>query len=345
MLKGSLVAIVTPMQDDGSLDLVRMRALVDWHAAQGTDGIVVVGTTGESPTVSYEEHCALIRAVVEQTAGRMAVIAGTGANSTSEAIELTQCAKSAGADYALSVAPYYNKPTQEGLYQHFKAIAEAEDLPLILYNVPGRTVSDISNDTTLRLAEVPGIVGIKDATGSIERATDLILRAPADFALYTGDDATGLAFMLMGGHGVISVTANVAPRTMHEMCVAAFNGERTQSEAVRPASKALCRSQSDPGEMGVGRDGTDWCRNTVADDTIVRRTPRYIAPGHAPGQCHAISILRIDKAMKCSKLWMTLVSALVTLSVAGCGSMEMLNRKKSIINPLVRCLRWMCLPT
>jgi 4-hydroxy-tetrahydrodipicolinate synthase len=225
MLKGSLVAIVTPMQDDGSLDLVRMRALVDWHAAQGTDGIVVVGTTGESPTVSYEEHCALIRAVVEQTAGRMAVIAGTGANSTSEAIELTQCAKSAGADYALSVAPYYNKPTQEGLYQHFKAIAEAEDLPLILYNVPGRTVSDISNDTTLRLAEVPGIVGIKDATGSIERATDLILRAPADFALYTGDDATGLAFMLMGGHGVISVTANVAPRTMHEMCVAAFNGE------------------------------------------------------------------------------------------------------------------------
>ncbi len=225
MLKGSLVAIVTPMQDDGSLDLVRLRALVDWHAAQGTDGVVVVGTTGESPTVSYDEHCALIRAVVEQTAGRMAVIAGTGANSTSEAIALTHCAKSAGADYALSVVPYYNKPTQEGLYRHFRAIAEAEDLPLILYNVPGRTVSDISNDTTLRLAEVPGIAGIKDATGSIERATDLILRAPADFALYTGDDATALAFMLMGGHGVISVTANIAPRAMHEMCVAAFSGE------------------------------------------------------------------------------------------------------------------------
>lgn len=225
MLKGSLVAIVTPMQDDGSLDLARLRALVDWHAAQGTDGIVVVGTTGESPTVSFDEHCALIRAVVEQAAGRMAVIAGTGANSTAEAIELTHCAKSAGADYALSVAPYYNKPTQEGLYRHFRAIAEAEDLPLILYNVPGRTVSDISNDTTLRLAEVPGIVGIKDATGSIERATDLVLRAPADFALYTGDDATALAFMLMGGHGVISVTANIAPRAMHDMCVAAFNGE------------------------------------------------------------------------------------------------------------------------
>lgn len=225
MLKGSLVAIVTPMQDDGSLDLLRLRALVDWHAAQGTDAIVVVGTTGESPTVSYDEHCTLIRAVVEQTAGRMAVIAGTGANSTSEAIALTHCAKSAGADYALSVAPYYNKPTQEGLYRHFRAIAEAEDLPLILYNVPGRTVSDISNDTTLRLAEVPGIAGIKDATGSIERATDLVLRAPADFALYTGDDATALAFMLMGGHGVISVTANIAPRAMHDMCVAAFNGE------------------------------------------------------------------------------------------------------------------------
>jgi 4-hydroxy-tetrahydrodipicolinate synthase len=199
MLKGSLVAIVTPMHDDGSLDLQRLRALVDWHIAEGSDGLVVVGTTGESPTVNYDEHCALIRTVVEQAAGRIPVIAGTGANSTSEAIALTRCAKSAGAAYALSVAPYYNKPTQEGLYQHFKAIAEAEDLPLILYNVPGRTVSDISNDTVLRLAAVPGIVGIKDATGSIERATDLILRAPADFALYTGDDASALAFMLLGG--------------------------------------------------------------------------------------------------------------------------------------------------
>ncbi len=228
MLKGSLVAIVTPMHDDGSLDLPRLRALVDWHIAEGSDGLAVVGTTGESPTVNYDEHCALIRTVVEQAAGRIPVIAGTGANSTSEAIALTRCAKSAGAAYALSVAPYYNKPTQEGLYQHFKAIAEAEDLPLILYNVPGRTVSDISNDTVLRLAAVPGIVGIKDATGSIERATDLILRAPADFALYTGDDASALAFMLLGGHGVISVTANIAPRAMHEMCAAAFAGELTR---------------------------------------------------------------------------------------------------------------------
>lgn len=225
MLKGSLVAMVTPMAEDGSLDLPRLRALVDWHVQQGTDGVVVAGTTGESPTVNHEEHCALIRAVVEYAAGRMPVIAGTGANSTAEAIALTRCAKAAGANYALSVAPYYNKPTQEGLYRHFRMIAEAEDLPLILYNVPGRTVSDISNDTALRLAQVPGIAGIKDATGNMERATDLIMRAPAHFALYTGDDASALAFMLLGGHGVISVTANVAPRLMHEMCAAAFAGE------------------------------------------------------------------------------------------------------------------------
>ncbi|MFA5169992.1 MAG: 4-hydroxy-tetrahydrodipicolinate synthase [Sulfuriferula sp.] len=225
MLTGSLVAIVTPMFADGSLDLPSLRALVDWHIAEGTDGIVVVGTTGESPTVDFNEHCSLIRTVVEQTAGRVPVIAGTGANSTREAINLTQCALSAGADYGLSVAPYYNKPGQAGLYQHFKAIAEAVELPLILYNVPGRTVSDISNDTVLQLAQIPNIVGIKDATGSMERATDLIMRAPADFALYTGDDASAYAFMLLGGHGVISVTANVAPRAMHELCVAAFNGE------------------------------------------------------------------------------------------------------------------------
>ncbi len=225
MLTGSLVAIVTPMFADGSLDLPSLRALVDWHIAEGTDGIVVVGTTGESPTVDFDEHCMLIRTVVEQTAGRVPVIAGTGANSTREAITLTQCALTAGADYSLSVAPYYNKPGQEGLYRHFKTIAEAVDLPLILYNVPGRTVSDISNDTALRLAQIPNIVGIKDATGNMERATDLIMRAPVDFALYTGDDASAYAFMLLGGHGVISVTANVAPRAMHNLCVAAFNGE------------------------------------------------------------------------------------------------------------------------
>ena len=221
---GSLVAIVTPMSDDGALDLDALRRLVDWHIAEGTDGIVIVGTTGESPTVSYDEHCLLIRTAVEQAAGRVPVIAGTGANSTSEAIELTECAKAAGAQAGLSVVPYYNKPTQEGLYQHYKKIAEAVDLPLILYNVPGRTVADLANDTTLRLAEVPGIVGVKDATGNMERAADLARRAPKDFALYSGDDASGLPFMLLGGHGVISVTANVAPRLMHQMCVAAFEG-------------------------------------------------------------------------------------------------------------------------
>lgn len=232
MLKGSLVAIVTPMHEDGSLDLPGLRNLVDFHVKQGTDGIVVVGTTGESPTVSYDEHCLLIRTVVEQVAGRVPVIAGTGANSTSEAIELTQCAKQAGASFGLSVVPYYNKPTQEGLYRHFKAVAEAVDLPMILYNVPGRTVCDMNNDTVLRLAQVPGIVGIKDATGNLERGTDLILRAPADFGLYSGDDASGLAFMLLGGHGVISVTANVAPKMMHEMCVAAFAGDLARARAI-----------------------------------------------------------------------------------------------------------------
>ena len=222
--RGSLVAIVTPMSDDGALDLDALRRLVDWHIAEGTDGIVVVGTTGESPTVSYDEHCLLIRVTVEQAGGRVPVIAGTGANSTTEAIELTECAKAAGAQAGLSVVPYYNKPTQEGLYQHYKKIAEAVDLPLILYNVPGRTVADLSNDTTLRLAGVPGIVGVKDATGSMERAADLLRRAPKDFALYSGDDASAMPFMLLGGHGVISVTANVAPKLMHEMCVAAFDG-------------------------------------------------------------------------------------------------------------------------
>jgi len=217
------------MSDDGALDLDALRRLVDWHIAEGTDGIVVVGTTGESPTVSYDEHCLLIRVTVEQAGGRVPVIAGTGANSTTEAIELTECAKAAGAQAGLSVVPYYNKPTQEGLYQHYKKIAEAVDLPLILYNVPGRTVADLSNDTTLRLAGVPGIVGVKDATGSMERAADLLRRAPKDFALYSGDDASAMPFMLLGGHGVISVTANVAPKLMHEMCVAAFEGNLSRA--------------------------------------------------------------------------------------------------------------------
>ena len=235
LVRGSLVAIVTPMSEDGALDLDALRRLVDWHIAEGTDGIVIVGTTGESPTVSYDEHCTLIRVAVEQAAGRVPVIAGTGANSTTEAIELTECAKSAGAAAGLSVVPYYNKPTQEGLYQHYKKIAEAVDLPLILYNVPGRTVADLANDTALRLAAVPGIVGLKDATGSMERAGDLLRRAPKDFALYSGDDASAMPFMLLGGHGVISVTANVAPRLMHQMCEAAFAGNLARARELNNA--------------------------------------------------------------------------------------------------------------
>jgi 4-hydroxy-tetrahydrodipicolinate synthase len=224
MLQGSMVAIVTPMFDDGSLDLDALRALIDWHVEAGTDGIVIVGTTGESPTVDVAEHCLLIETTVEHVAGRVTVIAGTGANSTSEAIELTANAKALGVDACLLVAPYYNKPSQEGLYQHFAAIAGAVDIPQILYNVPSRTGCDISNDTVLRLATVKNIVGIKDATGGIERGTDLLLRAPKGFAIYSGDDATGAALMLLGGHGVISVTANVAPKLMSEMCVTAMAG-------------------------------------------------------------------------------------------------------------------------
>ena len=223
MITGSLVAIVTPMHEDGSLDLNALRNLVDFHVAEGSDAIVVVGTTGESPTVNVDEHCELIKVTVDHAAGRIPVIAGTGANSTAEAIELTRFAKTAGADMALSVVPYYNKPSQEGLYRHFKAIAEAVELPVLLYNVPGRTVADMSNDTILRLAEVPGIVGVKDATGNMDRAYDLIQRAPKGFALYSGDDATCVLSIMMGFHGNISVTANVAPRLMHEMCVAAIN--------------------------------------------------------------------------------------------------------------------------
>ncbi|MXS80824.1 dihydrodipicolinate synthase [Nitrosomonas eutropha] len=232
MFRGSHVAIVTPMLEDGALDLDRFCALIDFHIEQGTDGIVVVGTTGESPTVDFDEHDLLIRTAVSYAAGRIPIIAGTGANSTREAIELTVFSKNAGADACLSVAPYYNKPTQEGLYQHFKAIAEAVDIPMILYNVPGRTVADISNETTLRLAQIPGIVGIKDATGNIARGCDLVQRVPDNFAVYSGDDATALALLLLGGHGIISVTANVAPRLMHEMCTAALSGDLAQARAI-----------------------------------------------------------------------------------------------------------------
>ena len=220
------------MLEDGSLDIGRFKSLIDWHIAEGTQGIVVVGTTGESPTVNFDEHKKLIRIAVEHAAGRVPIIAGTGANSTAEAVELSESAKHSGAQFGLSVVPYYNKPTQEGMYRHFRAIAEAVDLPMILYNVPGRTVADLQNDTVLRLAELPNIVGIKDATANLERGSDLLRRAPRDFAVYSGEDATGLPLMLMGGHGVISVTANIAPRLMQEMCAAALSGDTARARSI-----------------------------------------------------------------------------------------------------------------
>ena len=225
MITGSLVAIVTPMLEDGRLDLKRFESLIDWHIAEGTDGIVVVGTTGESPTVDFDEQKQLFRIAVEHAKGRIPIIAGTGGNSTAEAIELAESAKSAGATAQLSVVPYYNKPTQEGLYQHFRKIAETVDLPMIVYNVPVRTITDMQNDIVLRLAQLPGIIGIKDATASMERCSDLVRRAPRNFAIYSGDDSSALGLILLGGHGVISVTANVAPRLMHEMCAAALVGD------------------------------------------------------------------------------------------------------------------------
>ena len=225
-LTGSIVALATPMHDDGSVDYSALRRLIDWHIDEGTDCLGVVGTTGESPTVDVEEHCEIIRVSVEQARGRVPIMAGCGANSTREAIELARFAKGVGADSQLQVVPYYNRPTQEGQYRHFQAIAEAVgDLPMVLYNVPGRTVADMAHDTVLRLAEVPGIIGIKEATGNIERAQWLIRDLPARFAVYSGDDPTAVALMLCGGKGNISVTANLAPRKMHELCVAALAGD------------------------------------------------------------------------------------------------------------------------
>lgn len=242
-ITGSIVALITPMQADGSVDYAALRKLIDWHIAEGTDCIGVVGTTGESPTVNVEEHCEIIRVSVEQAKGRVPIMAGCGANSTAEAIELARFAKKVGADCQLQVVPYYNKPTQEGQYQHFKAIAEAVDLPVILYNVPGRSVADMAHDTVLRLAQIPGIVGIKEATGNIERAQWLIKEAPENFAIYSGDDPTAVALMLCGGHGNVSVTANVAPRLMHELCVAARAGDVKRAMEIQfqllPLHKAL----------------------------------------------------------------------------------------------------------
>lgn len=245
MLTGSLVAIVTPMQEGGALDLPALRRLIDFHVANGTAGIVIVGTTGESPTVDFDEHCLLIKTAVDHAAGRIPVMAGTGANSTAEAVELAAYAARVGANSHLSVVPYYNKPTQEGLYRHFRTIAEKVALPMVLYNVPGRTVADLAAETTLRLAQVPGIVGIKDATADVGRGSELIKALAQagrrDFAVYSGEDITGLPLMLMGGSGVISVTANVAPKLMSEMCAAALAGDVATARARNDRLLALHR--------------------------------------------------------------------------------------------------------
>jgi 4-hydroxy-tetrahydrodipicolinate synthase len=231
-LRGSIPAIVTPMHEDGSLDLPGFRKLIDWHVEEGTDALVVVGTSGESATLNVEEHILMVRTAVEHAAGRMPIIAGAGGNSTAEAIELTKHAKEVGAQASLQVVPYYNKPTQEGMYRHFAKIAEAVDLPVVLYNVPGRTVADMSNETILRLAQVPGIVGVKEATGNLDRAAHLIKYAPTGFKIFSGDDPTAIALMLLGGHGNISVTANVAPRQMSELCRAAIEGDAKTARAI-----------------------------------------------------------------------------------------------------------------
>ena len=225
MLKGSLVALITPMNQDGSINYEQLHDLIDWHIENGTDGIVAVGTTGESATLPVEEHLAVIEATVKHVNKRVPVIAGTGANNTVEAIALSKAAEQAGADYTLSVVPYYNKPSQEGIYQHFKAIAEATSIPMVIYNVPGRTVVSMSNDTILRLAEIPNIVGVKEASGNIGNNIELINSVPEGFAVFSGDDPTGLPFMLCGGHGVVTVAANVAPKLFADMCRAALEGD------------------------------------------------------------------------------------------------------------------------
>lgn len=257
---GSIVALVTPMQEDGSVDYAALRRLVDWHVTEGTDCICVVGTTGESPTVTVDEHCEIIRVAVEHAAGRVPIMAGAGGNATAEAIELARFARQVGAVCSLQVVPYYNKPSQEGLYRHFRAIAESVELPLVLYNVPGRTVADLQHDTVLRLADVDGIVGIKEATGDIERAAWLIKEAPKGFAIYSGDDNTALALMLLGGQGNISVTANVAPRLMHEMCVAAIEGNLRRATEIHlrllPLHRQLfCEPSPAPTKWAMARFG------------------------------------------------------------------------------------------
>ena len=257
---GSIVALVTPMLDNGDVDYPGLRRLIDWHIAEGTDCIVVVGTTGESPTVTVEEHCEIIRVAVEHAAGRVPIMAGAGGNSTHEAIELSRYAKKVGADCTLQVVPYYNKPSQEGLYQHFRAIAEAVDIPVVLYNVPGRTVADLQHDTVLKLAQIDNVIGIKEATGNIERAQWLIKQAPKDFSIYSGDDGTAVALMLLGGHGNVSVTANVAPRLMHELCRAAVDGQARRAAEIQlrllPVHKQLfCEPSPAPTKWAMARMG------------------------------------------------------------------------------------------
>ena len=261
LLRGSIVALVTPMHDDGTVDYPALRRLIDWHVAEGTDCIGVVGTTGESPTVDVDEHCEIIRVAVEQAAGRVPVMAGCGGNSTAEAIALAQYAREVGASSQLQVVPYYNKPGQEGQYRHFKAIAETTgDLPIVLYNVPGRSVADLQHDTVLRLAQVPGVVGIKEATGNLERAQWLLREAPADFAVFSGDDATAIALMLLGGHGNVSVTANLAPRLMHQLCAAAMAGDLATARAIQqrllPLHRQLfCEANPIPVKWAMARLG------------------------------------------------------------------------------------------
>jgi 4-hydroxy-tetrahydrodipicolinate synthase len=257
---GSIVALVTPMHEDGSVDYAALRRLIDWHIAEGTDCICVVGTTGESPTVNVEEHCEIIRVAVQHAAGRVPIMAGAGGNATSEAIELTRFAKDVGAVCSLQVVPYYNRPSQEGIYRHFRAVAEAVDLPVVLYNVPGRTVADMQHDTVIRLTEVPGIIGIKEASGNIERAAWLIKHAPKGFSIYSGDDGTAVALMLLGGHGNVSVTANVAPRLMHELCMAAIEGNVKQASALHlrllPLHRQLfCEPSPAPAKWALAKLG------------------------------------------------------------------------------------------
>jgi len=263
---GSIVAIVTPMHEDGSIDYDSLRGLIDWHIAEGTACIGVVGTTGESATVSVSEHREVIRVAVEHARGRIPIMAGAGANSTHEAIELSQYAKEVGADCTLQVVPYYNKPSQEGIYRHFRKIAETVDIPMVLYNVPGRTVADMLHDTVLRLAEVPGIVGIKEATGNIERASWLLRSVPKGFSVYSGDDGTAAALMLLGGHGNVSVTANVAPRAMSELCAAAIGGDARRTAQLQlklmPLHRQMfCEPSPAPAKWALSRLGR--CRPTV----------------------------------------------------------------------------------